>query len=1123
MIHDFSEYLINLSDYEEEGTIGKGGFASVLLYKNIHTGKLYAGKKPQTNDLKKFLREVQILRTDHPAILELKGFHLSEPLLILTDYLENGSLFDRIQKSLRGKSPTLTPTQRQIILYGIVKGMEYLHSSNIIHRDLKTENILLDENLYPKISDFNLSKFKSCIYDQNQSRACGTEKYLAPEVKTGSYNNYADVYSFGYVLYDVITNSLEPIENIKINNNPIIPTPFRQLINRCINHDFTKRPNFSTISKFLLDNLLDNVDVTEFNAYSDMLNQFTIKGQSIDNPDDQNYNLALQSIEEKNMIKAARHMKISADLGNSNGRYQYAQMLFEGNGVAQDISKGFKYLKLAADDNNNVDAQFCLALKFIEILGGKYNDVDLDLDFGEDEEMDEGKEAAKYMRLAADAGNSKAQYNFYMMLEDGCGIGKDHEKAIEYLKMAADNENLNEDALIKYGEKCEGDNDLSSAEKYFQTAADRMDSPRGQFKYGKLLLDRKEHKKSDTAKKAVEYIKKAAENENSPVSADAQNLLGICLREGIGLKKNSKEAIKYFEKAAAQNNAEAHFNLGLELEKKKISELEQKMKKKATANASPSLSANPSSSSLPVKSSKSQTKTKLVFADDKERKKLFEVPISHFIKAADLGCMEAADYYASIISNEDIKEAEKYFLKAANKGKIAHAQFELANLYFDTDDKKNGNKYLTMAAHQNYPPAQFLLAQNFEKNNKMKDAKKYYEMAADQKLNNDKVHDDSILAAIQNLALLLLNGKGELRNIEQAKKYFEKGKELNSIQCAIEYAKLTNDSNALKEIADEKGDKNAQYEYAKLIHSAKNADECIAYLDSAANQNQDEACMSLSLLYERSILFDVKLTGNYRDIEKSKHYLKMAVDNGYTPALTKMGINYMNGVGCKKNIQVAKDYLKKAIDYGNDEIALLNYGDILINERIKEQNETKRNELYKEAFQCYKESAKQDCVQAQYRYAKMIIEILDKQEQIDANYELTDTQSDEIPPIDTDINYDTAEENLKSAANKKYPPAIYDYAIFLMKIRNKYRKSMDLLKKAADDGNDAARYKYGKVLLKGYSYVNKKGDQVSKQDEKNGLIYINKAAQNKYKKAEDFLKKRNANKDELDKKISPKI
>ena len=56
MIHDFSEYLINLSDYEEEGTIGKGGFASVLLYKNIHTGKLYAGKKPQTNDLKKFLR-----------------------------------------------------------------------------------------------------------------------------------------------------------------------------------------------------------------------------------------------------------------------------------------------------------------------------------------------------------------------------------------------------------------------------------------------------------------------------------------------------------------------------------------------------------------------------------------------------------------------------------------------------------------------------------------------------------------------------------------------------------------------------------------------------------------------------------------------------------------------------------------------------------------------------------------------------------------------------------------------------------------------------------------------------------------------------------------------------------
>ena len=101
-------------------------------------------------------------------------------------------------------------TKKLINIYGIASGMSYLHSHKVIHRDLKLENILLDEYLNPKISDFGLSKiidFLSISMNvQSQRGLKGTPIYIAPEIYAEEeYSKSSDVYAFAFIVYEIIT------------------------------------------------------------------------------------------------------------------------------------------------------------------------------------------------------------------------------------------------------------------------------------------------------------------------------------------------------------------------------------------------------------------------------------------------------------------------------------------------------------------------------------------------------------------------------------------------------------------------------------------------------------------------------------------------------------------------------------------------------------------------------------------------------------------------------------------------------------------------------------------------------------------------------------------------------
>ncbi|XP_004493003.1 probable serine/threonine-protein kinase PBL7 isoform X3 [Cicer arietinum] len=213
-IFTFRELATATKNFRDETFIGQGGFGTVYKGKIDKISQFVAVKRLDTTGVqgeKEFLVEVLMLSLlHHPNLVNMIGYCAEgDQRLLVYEYMPLGSLESHLHDLPPDKEP-LDWNTRMMIASGAARGLNYLHHEakpSVIYRDLKTSNILLDEEYYPKLSDFGLAKFGP-TGDQSYvaTRVMGTHGYCAPEyATTGKLTMRSDIYSFGVVLLELIT------------------------------------------------------------------------------------------------------------------------------------------------------------------------------------------------------------------------------------------------------------------------------------------------------------------------------------------------------------------------------------------------------------------------------------------------------------------------------------------------------------------------------------------------------------------------------------------------------------------------------------------------------------------------------------------------------------------------------------------------------------------------------------------------------------------------------------------------------------------------------------------------------------------------------------------------------
>ncbi|CAM8937099.1 unnamed protein product [Rhodiola kirilowii] len=216
----------NTDNFGSRSLIGEGSYGRVY-YTSLNTGKAVAAKKldvsSETDDNNEFLTQVSMVsRLKHENLVELLGYCVEGNYRVLAyEFATMGSLHDVLhgRKGVQGAQPgpVLDWMQRVRIAVDAARGLEYLHEKvqpSIIHRDIRSSNVLLFEDFRAKIADFNLSNQAPDMAARlHSTRVLGTFGYHAPEyAMTGQLTQKSDVYSFGVVLLELLTGR-KPVDH----------------------------------------------------------------------------------------------------------------------------------------------------------------------------------------------------------------------------------------------------------------------------------------------------------------------------------------------------------------------------------------------------------------------------------------------------------------------------------------------------------------------------------------------------------------------------------------------------------------------------------------------------------------------------------------------------------------------------------------------------------------------------------------------------------------------------------------------------------------------------------------------------------------------------------------------
>lgn len=198
-----------LGRYRLQRLIGHGGMAEVYLASDAVLNREVAIKivhHDQEDDLARFQREAETVGPlVHEHILPVFDYGQEGPWhYLVMPYIQGGTLADR----LKTRGP-LSPTEADILLEQIANALQYAHERGILHRDIKTSNILLRDDTYAYLSDFGIARSLELVSELTQAGTIiGTPEYMAPELVDRPASQSSDIYALGIVLYSMLVGHL---------------------------------------------------------------------------------------------------------------------------------------------------------------------------------------------------------------------------------------------------------------------------------------------------------------------------------------------------------------------------------------------------------------------------------------------------------------------------------------------------------------------------------------------------------------------------------------------------------------------------------------------------------------------------------------------------------------------------------------------------------------------------------------------------------------------------------------------------------------------------------------------------------------------------------------------------
>ncbi|KAF9162929.1 hypothetical protein DFQ26_003107 [Actinomortierella ambigua] len=404
--------------------IGRGGFGEVRYAQwedQPCAVKLFFLSQSEAAQ-KSIQKEISImsrLRHSHIVLFHRQAI-IKERLAFIMEYAENGSL----QRVIRAEIPLDWPLKEKIT-QGIVRGLAYIHSEGVIHRDLKSGNVLLTKHMEPKLCDFGLATVKDfSITKAGNETLKGSVRWMAPELVVGvpHYNTKTDIYALGWIMWELAAYRTPPFweqpEDVVVislvkdgERLPIpddIPREYQQWIQRCWHQTPLERPKAS-------DMIVKDPEPEQTNEGEVSLDTFSASRAEFGHSHGQALQVTVPSSSKPSASSSLPTLHASAGIA--------------GTAVSSPLIAALEDIKLdeihdynekAEMDNEN--ALFALEEMLMTSIGAVKDDL---------------KALAGYFRLARE-GNSEAQFRIAQAYQAGHLIPKDANCARHWLEQAVD-------------------------------------------------------------------------------------------------------------------------------------------------------------------------------------------------------------------------------------------------------------------------------------------------------------------------------------------------------------------------------------------------------------------------------------------------------------------------------------------------------------------------------------------------------------------------------------------------------------------------------------------------------------------------------------------------------------